>query len=100
MSVQFTGKNKVPLCTSYIPEQSTLTADHAVQSLVSFPISQGRLVNVVLLKYEPAHRGTTYPAPWVSEATQDELIEVYAGWDLQVTALLKVRAAPKSGWLL
>ncbi|KAI0085592.1 hypothetical protein BDY19DRAFT_442598 [Irpex rosettiformis] len=68
---------------------------HAIA--LSYPISQGQLVNTVALVVTPNARGTTYEGSWVTETDNDEMISYFSHWDPQVYALLKAMKNP-SKW--
>ena len=64
------------------------------QHLIVFPISRGAQVTVVAFTSEPSKEGTQYSAnekEWVASVPKEELLQAYAGWEPEVTALLEVR---------
>ncbi|KAI3615121.1 salicylate hydroxylase [Moniliophthora roreri] len=56
--------------------------------IVVYPISQGRIVNVVAFYSRPWDEGKPLPGPEVRNATLEEVLEVYAGWEQEVQDLL------------
>ncbi|KAI0799845.1 FAD/NAD(P)-binding domain-containing protein, partial [Irpex lacteus] len=65
--------------------------------VLSYPISQGQMVNCVALVATPTARGTTYDGAWFSEASNDEMISHFSQWSPEVYALLKAMKSP-SKW--
>lgn len=64
-----------------------------LQHVVSYSISQGSIVNVVTFRSEPEKEGSTYPdTTWVTECSQQELLDCYAGWEPDVIEMLQVSA--------
>lgn len=45
----------------------------SIQFIVTYPLSQGRLLNTVIITLDPSREGIIHPKPWVSVATADEL---------------------------
>lgn len=60
------------------------------QHLVVYPVSNRRLVNVVAFFSEPTKEDTVFDGPWISEASKDEILTHYVGWEEEVQALLQV----------
>ncbi|KZT01928.1 FAD/NAD(P)-binding domain-containing protein [Laetiporus sulphureus 93-53] len=56
--------------------------------LLTFPVSQGRVINVVAFFSQPELEGTAYDGPWVRQVTKDELLADFASWESQVRSLL------------
>ncbi|KAF7975798.1 hypothetical protein HWV62_8475 [Athelia sp. TMB] len=70
--------------------------------LIIFPISRGAHVNVVAFTSEPSKEGTQYSAnekEWVADVPKEELLQAYAGWEPEVTALLECVDKP-SKWAI
>ncbi|KAF8894081.1 FAD/NAD-P-binding domain-containing protein [Infundibulicybe gibba] len=57
--------------------------------VVSYSISQGSIVNVVTFASKPEKDGSHHGEPWVTECSQQELLECYADWEPEVESLLK-----------
>ncbi|CAL1707173.1 unnamed protein product [Somion occarium] len=57
--------------------------------IVSYPIFQGRIVNVVGLVFYPEGEGKTFDGPWVTECDGAEVIKHYVGWEQEVQDLLR-----------
>ena len=66
------------------------------QIVLSYPVSQGQMVNAVAIVITPNARGTAYEGPWVTESNNDEMISSFSHWDPQVFALLKVPNSTKA----
>ena len=62
----------------------------ALQYFVTYPIVNGRFINVVLFYTDMTDVDTTYTDPEIGEAATDEIVKMYEGWEPQVQALLKV----------
>ncbi|TFK53608.1 FAD/NAD-P-binding domain-containing protein [Heliocybe sulcata] len=60
-----------------------------LQHVVSYSISQGSIVNVVTFASKPEREGTPYEGPWVTECSQQELLDCYADWEPEVVELLQ-----------
>ena len=58
--------------------------------IITYPISNGRLVNVVAFCSWPDREGSTYDGKMVEERTQEELLKQYEGWEEEVQQLLQV----------
>lgn len=63
------------------------------QYIVTYPVSRGKMINVVALISYPDMHGTTHEGPWSSSATTEELLDHFDGWETHVVSLLRVRAA-------
>ena len=61
------------------------------QNIVSYPILQGKMINVAAFVYTPGREGTVYNGPWAAPVTAEEVAKHYASWDPAVPRLLKVR---------
>ncbi|KAI0695320.1 hypothetical protein BC835DRAFT_1414956 [Cytidiella melzeri] len=60
------------------------------KAVISYPVSQGRMINTVVLVYKQGQRGTTYEGPWVTQADEGEIAAQFAEWNPQVLGLIKV----------
>ncbi|TFY67996.1 hypothetical protein EVJ58_g1294 [Rhodofomes roseus] len=49
--------------------------------IILYPIAQGKLINVVALVSRQASEGTKYGKSWIREATNEEVLREYAGWE-------------------
>ncbi|KAL6299978.1 hypothetical protein BKA93DRAFT_819684 [Sparassis latifolia] len=67
--------------------------------IVTYPISQGRLVNVVAFCTVPGAEGTIYNEKWVQDVSKEEVVEKYVGWEPEVQDLLQCVEAP-SQWAI
>jgi len=58
--------------------------------VVSYSISSGSIVNVVAMRSSPEMEGMAYDGPWVTDCSQQELLDCFAGWEPEVVELLQV----------
>ena len=66
------------------------------QHLIVYPISLGKLINVVAFCSWPDKEGTKWEGKTVEECTQAELFAQYEGWEPEVQHLLQVRCSVSS----
>ncbi|KZV75938.1 salicylate hydroxylase [Peniophora sp. CONT] len=50
------------------------------KAVVSYPISQGRLLNAALMTFDYSLEDTLHPQPWVTEAQGEDLVPLLDGW--------------------
>lgn len=64
--------------------------------ILTFPVKQGRLINVVAFVSERSDAEPLWPAdaPWVRETSQSEMLEAFAGWGAAARILLECIPAP------
>ncbi|KAF9007510.1 hypothetical protein BDQ17DRAFT_1539879 [Cyathus striatus] len=62
--------------------------------IVSYPISQGSLVNVVAYFSEPEKQGTLVKGPLVTDASVEEIVSKYEGWDEEVVSYIRLIENP------
>ncbi|EJC97543.1 FAD/NAD-binding domain-containing protein [Fomitiporia mediterranea MF3/22] len=67
--------------------------------IIVFPISKGRLINVVAFCSWPNNDGSVFDGKIVEECSQMELLEQYRGWEDEVPQLLKCIQKP-SRWAI
>ncbi|TFK35822.1 FAD/NAD(P)-binding domain-containing protein [Crucibulum laeve] len=67
--------------------------------IVTYPISQGRLVNVAAYYSEPQNEGTTLQGAVVSDVSKEEMLSKFEGWEDEVISLLKLIEKP-SRWAI
>ncbi|KAH8111717.1 FAD/NAD-binding domain-containing protein [Phellopilus nigrolimitatus] len=67
--------------------------------LIVFPISRGRLINVVAFCSWPEKEGTVFEGRTVEECTKSELLEQYVSWEDEVQQLLQCIDNP-SRWAI
>lgn len=65
-----------------------------IQHIVSYPISQGRTINLVIFITIPDGEDTLLDGPAVVDATKEEVLEHYKGWEPEIQSLLNVRPLP------
>lgn len=58
---------------------------------MSYPISQGRLVNLVAFVTVPGGDGKRLEVPAVVDVPQKEMLDHYEGWEPEVFEMLNVR---------
>ena len=63
---------------------------------MSYGIAAGSTCNVVAMITKREEEGKEYPGPWVGESDASEVRKVFAGWEPEVDALLKVRTSKSS----
>ncbi|KAH9840776.1 FAD/NAD(P)-binding domain-containing protein [Rhodofomes roseus] len=56
--------------------------------IIAFPIAQATLINIVCFVSQPEQEGTKYDGAWVREASKQELLDAYAGWEPTMIELL------------
>ena len=89
--MQYCGKHMASL-TLYLQRDEGLTL--ILQHIVVFPVQKGRFINVVPFYFDRAREDTTWEGPELRDATRDEILKMYEGWEPEVQALLEVRASP------
>ncbi|KAI0338351.1 FAD/NAD(P)-binding domain-containing protein [Trametopsis cervina] len=67
------------------------------KSAISYPISQGHMLNVAVMVYQPGTRGLPYEGPWVTAVDRAEFLDEIASWDSEVCSLFKDIHSP-SKW--
>jgi len=67
--------------------------------IVTFPISQGRLINVVIFAHNSDAFGTPFVGPWVTKVSEREVAYLLEGWEPRANALAKC-AQNASKWAL
>ncbi|KAK0212884.1 FAD/NAD-P-binding domain-containing protein [Desarmillaria ectypa] len=68
--------------------------------VVSYSISQGSIVNVITFRSDPEREGSTYSdSTWVTECSQQELLDCYSGWEPEVIEMLQLIETP-TRWAL
>ncbi len=58
-----------------------------------YPISGKTLVNIAAFTSDPAKEGASLDESVFREATKEEMMNAYVGWDPEVTTLLSVSQA-------
>lgn len=58
--------------------------------LVCYPISQGKMLNIVAYETVPGGEGTPYPGAWFEEAPPEYIVALLDGWEPEVQAIVKV----------
>ena len=86
--MQYCGKDMVSL-THYLQRDEELTL--ILQHIVVFPVQKGRFINVVPFYFDRAREDTTWEGPALRNATSEEILKMYEGWEPEVQALLEVR---------
>ncbi|OMG61768.1 MULTISPECIES: salicylate 1-monooxygenase [Pseudomonadaceae] len=64
--------------------------------ILTFPVKQGRLINVVAFFSDRSQPDPTWPAdmPWVRNASQREMLDTFTGWGAAARVLLECIPAP------
>ncbi|KAI0750640.1 FAD/NAD(P)-binding domain-containing protein [Daedaleopsis nitida] len=60
------------------------------RNLVTYPISQGQIVNVAALVSHPDREGTVYDGPWTSSVSKEEITDRYQGWEPDAQVIVKM----------
>ena len=60
-----------------------------------YPISRGRLVNLIAFEYHPHEEGTHFGAPWVTEVDPSYVQSLFQGWEKEVGELVQVSTRHK-----
>jgi salicylate hydroxylase len=60
------------------------------EAFISYPVSQGRLLNLAIFHMDYAREGTIVPDPWVSEAEDTEVISLFKDWAPEAKHLISV----------
>lgn len=60
------------------------------QHIITYPISGGRLINVVAFVSEPEKEGTVYAGNEVELRPQQEMLDQYVGWEDEAVEVLQV----------
>ncbi|KAF9238919.1 hypothetical protein BU15DRAFT_74878 [Melanogaster broomeanus] len=68
-------------------------------TLITYPIANGTLINVVAVVGDPSLAGTHYEGSWVIDATHDELLGCFDNFEPEVKTLLQHCENP-SRWAL
>ncbi|KAG6379291.1 hypothetical protein JVT61DRAFT_11746 [Boletus reticuloceps] len=69
------------------------------RNLLTYPIAKGTIINLAALTSNPSLTGTQYEGHWVSDATRDEVVEYFEGFEPDVRTLVKLCEKP-SKWAL
>ncbi|KZT63557.1 FAD/NAD(P)-binding domain-containing protein [Daedalea quercina L-15889] len=71
---------------------------------VAFPVSHGKMVNVVAMVSTPEEEGIKFQGEWTRESSKEEVLEAYAGWEplvrqviscIDKTAVWAINVVPK-----
>jgi salicylate hydroxylase len=65
-----------------------------MQHIISYRISQGRLLNVIAFYTVINGEGTKYQDKWFADVPTQEVVDCYKGWEPEVLALLKCMEKP------
>ncbi|KIJ64574.1 hypothetical protein HYDPIDRAFT_90107, partial [Hydnomerulius pinastri MD-312] len=91
------GKNQVYYCA-----HSPLTIVElslCQQHVVTYPVSQGRFINVVIHCHAPNSYGAKFEGPWMTEVDAQEVIERFQDWEPEIQTLVNALEKP-SRWAL
>ncbi|KIJ63596.1 hypothetical protein HYDPIDRAFT_92068 [Hydnomerulius pinastri MD-312] len=84
------------------PENLCLTEMVVVicfQSIVTYPVANGTLVNFAAIIADPSLKGTPYEGHWVSDTTNEELVNAFEDFEPGARALFQCCKTP-SRWAL
>ncbi|KAL1664903.1 hypothetical protein GGF50DRAFT_88386 [Schizophyllum commune] len=62
--------------------------------IVVFPVQKGRFINVVPFYFDRSREDTTWEGPALRDATSEEILKMYEGWEPEVQALLECMENP------
>ncbi|EJF63098.1 FAD/NAD(P)-binding domain-containing protein [Dichomitus squalens LYAD-421 SS1] len=66
-----------------------LAIDDPPQHIVTYPVSQGRVLNVGAGVSYPEQEGTIYEGSWTSAAGREEITKEFVGWEADVQELVQ-----------
>ena len=66
------------------------------QNIISYPVSQGTLINVAAFASDEQKAGTPFEGRWVSDVSQEEVEEAFHDFEPAAKNLLKVSLGVKS----
>lgn len=58
--------------------------------MVTYPVSQGQLLNVVIFCHNHAAFGTPFEGRWVMDVSEEEVVDQFEDWEIRAKALAKV----------
>ena len=61
-----------------------ITSNLKPQGVVSYPISQGKIINFAAMVLIPDGEGKRHDGPTVIEASKQDLVDIYKGWEKEV----------------
>jgi len=67
--------------------------------IVTFPVSKGKLINVVIFLHNRDTFGSPFKGRWVTDVPEEEVVHLFEGWDIRAEALAKCIEKP-SRWAL
>ncbi|KAH9857574.1 FAD/NAD-P-binding domain-containing protein [Lenzites betulinus] len=70
-----------------------------VAHVVMYPISRGRVLNIVAAFTRPELYGTIYTEPWTTSVSADEVTKAFDGWEFNVQDTVK-KATGWSKWAI
>ena len=73
-----------------LPHLIRLTDICAGQHLVTYPIANGRILNVGVGVSYPGQEGKVYDGPWMSSASKEEITKHFSGWEPDAQEIVKV----------
>ncbi|CDO69443.1 hypothetical protein BN946_scf184817.g3 [Trametes cinnabarina] len=76
------------------PEHTALKIKVPLSHIITYPISHGKYLNWIGFVTIPGGEGTTYPRKWVVDATQQEVVAHFAGWEPEVDEMLQLVEKP------
>ncbi|KAI8984807.1 hypothetical protein BD414DRAFT_515518 [Trametes punicea] len=76
------------------PEHTALKINAPLSHIITYPISHGKFLNWIGFVTIPGGEGTVYPKKWVIDATQDEVINHFSGWEPEVGQMTQLVEKP------
>ncbi|KAF8621275.1 hypothetical protein AX15_007931 [Amanita polypyramis BW_CC] len=66
-----------------------------LKHIVSYPLAEGRFINVVAFVHDENREGTQHEGPIVTDVPRTEMLSIYNGWEPEVQALLECMPSVK-----
>ncbi|PIL34424.1 hypothetical protein GSI_03199 [Ganoderma sinense ZZ0214-1] len=79
--------------TSALSDEIVQYAKAPLLDMMFYPVSGGKLVNALAVKYTPGH-GRTYDGPWVKPTTAGDVVKLFEGWETNALTLFKAVTEP------
>ena len=64
--------------------------------MITYPVSGGRVVNVVPFYTDPSKVDTPFVGSQIGQGTAEEVLKIFEGWEPEVQAVLKVCLSAQS----
>jgi salicylate hydroxylase len=64
------------------------------KSVVTYPVSHDKLVNIAAITANPSKEGVAYDGPAGTSVPQEEVLSIFRGWEEEVQALIRCTQKP------